>query len=164
MNGNPQYMTQQLSLLKRIKTSDMMLVKLKGMDMEKERVIKILEEVLGGDSRLVFAYVYGSFVSEGAFRDIDIGIYVQNPEENPFVISSDIKTQLSLVAKKEKFIFTADVFDVRIINDAPFTFLKRVFKEGRLLVDNDPDLRTDIIEKVSLKYRECTGLLAEASL
>jgi len=42
--------------------------------------------------------------------------------------------------------------------------LKRVFKEGILLVDKDSDLRTDIIENVSLKYRECTGLLAEASL
>ena len=31
-------------------------------------------------------------------------------------------------------------------------------------MDNDPDLRTDIIENVSLKYRECAGLLAEASL
>jgi len=132
--------------------------------MEKERVFKLIKEVLSRDSRLVFAYAYGSFVSGAAFRDIDIGIYVKNPEENPFVISSDIKAQLSLLAKKEGLTFTADDFDVRIINDAPFTFLKRVFKEGILLVDKDSDLRTDIIEKVSLKYRECIGLLAEASL
>jgi len=169
------------------------------MIMEKERVFKLIEEVLSRDSRLIFAYAYGSFVSEEAFRDIDIGIYVKNPEENPFVISSDIKTQLSLLAKNEGITFTADDFDIRIINDAPFTplespgiyavdyinrkhqlpieggvkapsfltgftFLKRVFKEGILLVDKDSDLRTDIIENVSLKYRECTGLLAEASL
>ena len=65
--------------------------------MEKERVFKLVEEVLSGDSRLIFAYAYGSFVMEGTFTDIDIGIYVNNPEENPFVISSDIKTQLSLL-------------------------------------------------------------------
>ncbi|MDI6755508.1 MAG: hypothetical protein QME78_14070, partial [Thermodesulfobacteriota bacterium] len=58
----------------------------------------------------------------------------------------------------------ADQFDVQIINDAPFTFLKRIFKEGILLLDHDPDLRTDIVEYVSLKYRECAGLLTEASL
>jgi hypothetical protein len=58
----------------------------------------------------------------------------------------------------------ADLFDVRVLNNAPFTFLKRIFKEGMLLIDNDPDLRTDIVEYVSLKYRECSGLLAEASL
>jgi len=59
---------------------------------------------------------------------------------------------------------TADQFDVKVINDTPFTFLNRVFKEGILLVAFDPDLRTDVVEHVSLKYRECAGLLAEASL
>lgn len=131
---------------------------------ENERVIRLIKEVLNKDSRLIFAYAFGSFVSEGTFRDIDLAIYIKDIDENPFVISSDIKTQLSSFAKKEGLTFTADDFDVRIINDAPFTFLKRVFKEGKLLIDNDPDLRTDIIESISLKYRECMGLLAEASL
>jgi hypothetical protein len=53
---------------------------------------------------------------------------------------------------------------VKVIKDAPFTFLNRIFKEGNLLIDLDPDLRTDLVEHVSLKYRECAGLLAEASL
>lgn len=134
------------------------------MIMEKERVFKLIEEVLSRDSRLVFAYDYGSFVMEGTFTDIDIGIYVSNPEENPFVISSDIKTQLSLLLKQEGLNITADHFDVKVINDAPFTFLKRVVKEGILLVDHDSDLRTDLIEHISLKYRECAGLLSESSL
>jgi hypothetical protein len=58
----------------------------------------------------------------------------------------------------------ADLFDVKVLNDAPFTFLKRVFIEGILLLDRDPDRRTDLIEYVSFKYREYAGLLAEASL
>lgn len=127
-------------------------------------MIDLIKEVLTRDDRLVFAYVYGSFVTEKSFRDVDIGIFLKNPEENPFLISSEIKTELSRLAKKRGGNFTADEFDVRVINDAPFTFLKRVFKEGVLLVDNDPDLRTDVVEQVSLKYRECAGLLAEASL
>jgi predicted nucleotidyltransferase len=125
--------------------------------MDKERVFKLIEEVLSRHSRLVFAYGYGSFAPEEAFRGIDIGIYVKSPEENPFVISSNIKTQLSLHAKKEGLTFTGDDFDIRIVNDAPFTFLKRAFKEGKLLIDDDSDLRTDVIENVSLEYRECTG-------
>ena len=131
--------------------------------MKKEIILNILKEVLTRDGRIVFAYVYGSFVKEESFRDIDLGIYVINRDENPFIISSDIQIQLSHVAKKRGVNIIADHFDVRIINDAPFTFLKRVFKEGVLLVDNDPDLRTNIVEYVSLKYRECAGLLAEAS-
>ena len=132
--------------------------------MEQRVILDLIKEVLTKDDRLVFAYVYGSFATEQSFRDVDIGIYVKNPEENPFIISSEIKTQLSRLAKKRGGDFTADEFDVRVINGAPFTFLKRVFKGGMLLIDNDPDLRTDIVEQVSIKYRECAGFLAEASL
>jgi len=32
------------------------------------------------------------------------------------------------------------------------------------MLDRDPELRTDLIEHVSMKYRECAGLMAEASL
>ena len=127
-------------------------------------MINLLTNALAKDDRVVFAYAYGSFIKEQSFRDIDVGIYVKNPEENPFVISSDIKTQLSRIFKKENIELPADQFDIQIINHAPFTFLKRVFKEGILLVDRDPELRTDLVEYVSLKYRECAGLLAEASL
>jgi predicted nucleotidyltransferase len=132
--------------------------------MDKKTMLNLLKKALTQDERVVFAYAYGSFVKEQSFRDIDVGIYVKNPEENPFVISSDLKTQLSRAGKKENIDLTADQFDIQIINHAPFTFLKRVFKEGILLVDRDPELRTDLVEYVSSKYRECAGLLAEASL
>jgi len=132
--------------------------------MDKEKLLKLTREILAKDERVIFAYIYGSFVKEQSFRDIDIGVYIKNLEENPFAISTDLKTQLSRVVKKEYMDFTADQFDVQIINHAPFTFLRRVFKEGILLVDCDPELRTDLVEYVSSKYRECAGLLAETSL
>ena len=132
--------------------------------MDKGKMLNLLTKALAQDGRVVFAYAYGSFVKEQSFRDIDVGIYVKVPEGNPFVISSDIKTQLSRIFKKEGIDLPADQFDIQIINHAPFTFLKRVFKEGILLIDHDPELRTDLVEYVSSKYRECAGLLAEASL
>lgn len=131
---------------------------------EKERVLNLIKDGLIQDERVIFAYVYGSFIREDSFRDIDIAIYVKNPEENLHVFSSEIKTQLFYLAKGEGLNFIPDQFDVRVINDAPFTFLRRVFKEGILLIDLDPDLSTDLIEYVSSKYRECAGLLIEASL
>ena len=132
--------------------------------MNKERVLKLIGDVLIKDERVVFAYAFGSFLKEEPFRDIDIGIYVKDPQVNPFIISSDLKTEISRFSKQKQMDFDADRFDVRVVNDAPFTFLFRVFTEGKLLLDRDSDLRTDVIEQVSLKYRECTGLLAEASL
>ncbi|NWF94266.1 MAG: nucleotidyltransferase domain-containing protein [Syntrophaceae bacterium] len=132
--------------------------------MDKEKILDLLKKALAKDERVIFAYAYGSFIREESFRDIDVGIYAKNPEENPFVISSDIKTRLSREVKRENGDLTADRFDIQILNHAPFTFLKRVFKEGILLIDHDPELRTDLVEYVSLKYRECAGLFAEASL
>jgi len=132
--------------------------------MKKERILSLIRDVLARDGKVIFAYVYGSFVKEKSFRDIDIGIYVKNPEENIFVVTAALKTELSHHAKEERVNLTADQFDVKVINDAPFTFLNRVFKEGILLIDHDPDLRTDLVEQVSMKYRECAGILAEASL
>jgi predicted nucleotidyltransferase len=129
----------------------------------KEKIINIIKDAFTLDERVIFAYAYGSFSREESFRDVDIAIYVKNPQENPFVIISDIKAALSRLAKKENLNLIADQFDVQIINDAPFTFLKRIFKEGIILLDHDADLRTDIVKYVSLKYRECAGLLAEAS-
>jgi len=133
-------------------------------NMKRERILNLIKGALARDGRTIFAYAYGSFVKEEAFRDIDIGIYIKNPEENIFVITSDLRTELSRYSREEGVNLTADQFDVKVINDAPFTFLNRIFKEGKLLIDLDPDLRTDLIEHVSVKYRECAGLLAEASL
>jgi predicted nucleotidyltransferase len=132
--------------------------------MDKGRLLRVIKEILLANEGIVFAYLYGSIINQETFKDIDLGIFVKNAGENPLVISSDIKTQLSRRAKKEGLKVTADEFDVRILNEAPFTFLKRVFQEGTLILDRDPDLRTDLIEYVSRKYRECAGILAEASL
>jgi predicted nucleotidyltransferase len=132
--------------------------------MVREKLLTLMKNAFEGDDRIVFAYTYGSFIRGESFRDVDIAIYVRDSYENPFVLTSDIKTELSRLAKKEGLNLPANRFDVQIINQAPFTFLKRIFKEGVLLVDRNPDLRTDLVEYVSFKYRECAGLLAKMSL
>jgi len=130
----------------------------------KDIMISLIREVTRENGRVAFAYLYGSFVTEESFRDIDVGVYLKNTEENSIVVSVELKTQLSRDAQRHGFSFGADQFDVKILNDAPFTFLRRVFEQGILLFDLNPELRTDLIEYVSLKYRECAGILAEASL
>jgi len=129
-----------------------------------ERIISAVKSVLESDHRPVFAYIYGSFARAEAFRDFDVGIYLRDPAENPFAVSFDLKERISRSLRGAGVEAPADLFDVTILNNAPFTFLKRIFVEGVLLIDRDPDLRTDLIEYVSIKYRECAGLIIEASL
>lgn len=131
----------------------------------KETLIRIIKGVIARDERVIFAYLYGSFVRGESFRDIDLALYVKKEtSDNPFIIISDIKSELFFQARKEHLNIPADQFDVQIMNEAPFTFLRRIFQEGILILDRGPDLRTDVVEYVSFQYRECAGLLAEASL
>jgi predicted nucleotidyltransferase len=130
----------------------------------RERIIAAVKNVLEPDDRLVFAYLYGSFARGESFRDIDVAVYLRDPNHNPFHVSSDLKERISRTLRGAGVAADADLFDVTILNGAPFTFLRRIFVEGFLLIDRDPDIRTDLIEHVSMKYRECAGLMVEASL
>jgi predicted nucleotidyltransferase len=130
----------------------------------RKKIIAAFKNVLEPDDRIVFAYLYGSFARGEAFRDIDVAVYLRDPEQNPFDVSSDLKERISRSLNGSGIATHADLFDVTILNGAPFTFLKRIFVEGFLLINRDPGLRTDLIEFVSMKYRECTGLMVEASL
>lgn len=66
--------------------------------------------VLEGDDRVVFAYLYGSFLEEGPFRDVDIAVFT-SPDENPFEVSADLKIALS-----RRTGIPPDCFDIRVIN------------------------------------------------
>ena len=60
----------------------------------------MMSETLADDPRVVFAYLYGSFLEEASFRDVDIAVYAEN-EENPFAVSADLQifsiSELSMV-------------------------------------------------------------------
>jgi len=42
---------------------------------EKDLLISQLRELLSGKEPVLFAYLYGSFLGEGFFRDIDVAVY-----------------------------------------------------------------------------------------
>jgi predicted nucleotidyltransferase len=112
--------------------------------------------VLEKNKRVVFAYIYGSSLKEIRFGDIDIGVFCL-PECGEHNLSVEIKIALS----KETDI-PPDRFDVRIINRADnLLYLKEVL-EGELLIDKNPEIRGNFIERFSMRYREAEFILKEA--
>ena len=88
---------------------------------------------------MVFAYVYGSFLEDFPFHDIDVGVFVSKiTEEN----SSDCSAALSQMLSSEMKI----PVDVRILNFAPVSFLYHVFR-GKLICERDEEMRASIIER-----------------
>jgi predicted nucleotidyltransferase len=116
----------------------------------------VIREVLEKDSRVVFAYLYGSARCEKYYRDIDIGVYISNKEDFLDLLS-DLKIVLST-----KTGIPPDQFDIQVINEADnLLYLQKVLN-GKLLVDKNPGLRGDFIESFSMRYRESEGIIREA--
>ncbi len=129
------------------------------------KVIRELKKILAPKKSIKFAYLFGSFTREKRYNDIDIGIYIAPIDEmSIFKITSDLKCTIARALAQNGFNIKPDNVDIVILNLVSFTFLNRVFKEGVLIVDRNPDLRTGLIEKNAITYRECIGILKEASI
>jgi len=129
---------------------------------KREKITTILTKVLNSEEGVTFAYLYGSFVTDNFFRDIDIFIYTSE-DKDFFVYPVNVKEKLfDAVAKSGIDTFVVDSFDVRIINDDPYDIMIDILREGRLIVDKEPDIRKDYIERISDEYRVNYFILDEA--
>ncbi|MFO7931625.1 MAG: nucleotidyltransferase domain-containing protein [Desulfosalsimonas sp.] len=124
--------------------------------------IDIAAGVLSDDSRILFAYLYGSSVTGETGNDIDIAVYLKS-DEDPYRISADLKYQIH-----KKTGLAPDAFDIRVLNNLDtesdifgLLYLKNVLENGRILVNKSPDLQADFLERYGSRYRECEGLIRE---
>ena len=131
----------------------------------KDKAIKIIKTILNKEETIEFAYLFGSFMSEKKHTDIDIGIYThEGIKENILNITSNLKHKISRKFKESNIHLEADEIDVTLLNSINFKFMARIFKEGVLILDKNPEHRADLMEGNSLKLRECVGILKEAEI
>lgn len=130
----------------------------------KDSIINRVKDILKKEKSIAFAYFFGSFIKEDHYSDIDIGVYLKSLPENPYSTTSHLKHKISRKLVTPDIHFRADDIDIVVMNDLPFTFLNRIFREGRLIFDKNPELRANLMEKNSLKMRECLGLIKEAQI
>lgn len=131
----------------------------------KEQIIAIVKEELKKENYIEFAYIFGSFISGEKYSDIDIGVYISPPnDENDFKVTSELKHKISRKLIKANIPAKADDIDIVVLNLIDFKFLNRIFKEGLIIMDRNYDFRTSLIEKNSIKMRECVGILKEAEI
>ncbi|MBW2039128.1 MAG: nucleotidyltransferase domain-containing protein [Deltaproteobacteria bacterium] len=119
---------------------------------EKGRIIEFLKNELSKDKRVVSAFLYGSFLDEDLFRDIDVGVFIRDTNSLPPLYEFQLGDKLSRALK--------DAFpvEVRIINEAPVTFLYHVIK-GKLLLCRDEDFCSEFVAIVARKYNDIQPIL-----
>jgi|Deesub1362B_J571_1020462.scaffolds.fasta_scaffold00090_60 hypothetical protein len=129
--------------------------------MKRDKIKNLIKQVLEFEKNIEFAYIFGSFIDQERFNDIDIGVYMKEGEANFLEISFNLKEKILKALEKQKILISADKIDITIINSADLILIRDIFEKGVLIVDKNPEFRKDFIEKISLKLRECEGLFLE---
>ena len=112
---------------------------------EKEKIIQIISSHLFQQyDEILAVYIFGSFISERHFSDIDIGIITAMDLNKPLDFELKLENRLEKLIKYP--------VDVRILNRAPISFSQNVFRTGRVIIDKNPNMRADFEGRILKQY------------
>ncbi len=96
---------------------------------EKEKILEKLRQLLTSRDEIVLAVVYGSFLEDKPFRDIDIAVYIGRDVDvlgYELELEEELSRHLGLPV------------DVRVIDEAPPWFVKKVLGKGKVVISRLP--------------------------
>ena len=125
-------------------------------DAERAKVVRAVTAGLETEPDVVFAWLHGSFLTEGGFHDVDIGVHLGAAADQRLPRVLDLTTRLSSDA--------GFPVDVRALDDAPLAFRFHVFRTGRLLLTRDDELLADCLERTMREYLDVAPLLRRATV
>ncbi len=105
----------------------------------KRKVLEIAPCVFK-DSRILFAYLYGSYAVDQAhaFSDLDVGIYVSSS-----AAKNRLDLEMSLSLEIDKHLAMGLQSDVRTMNFLPLSFVGTIVTEGLLIFCRDDTQRIE---------------------
>jgi uncharacterized protein len=121
---------------------------------ERERLFEQIATYLARQPDVAFAYVLGSSLTEPAFRDIDVALYLSAPAADHSGRALELAERL-----------TREVgipVDVRPLNDASIAFVFHAVR-GRLLVSRDNERLATTIEETVRRHLDIAPLLRHAT-
>ncbi|MCX8188623.1 MAG: nucleotidyltransferase domain-containing protein [Nitrososphaeria archaeon] len=112
---------------------------------ERHKILEKIKKFFEKDDEIMFAIVHGSFIERNSFRDIDIAIWVKDPEKAfqytinlPCKIGEEIEVPV----------------DIQVLNDAPLPFKHHVLTSGKILFSRDEKLRTRLADETIRQYMD----------
>ncbi|MFH0992184.1 MAG: nucleotidyltransferase domain-containing protein [bacterium] len=111
---------------------------------EKQSLIVPLIEFLNNESDIIFCYLFGSFIEQERYHDIDLAIFAKQSvlEENPLY-------QFSLAQRCEKVLNFS--VDISVLNYAPDHFVHHASR-GILILNRDPEWHEEFITAAWSRY------------
>lgn len=119
---------------------------------QREDLAEIMTGIIRQDKRVLFAFLYGSFLDGVLFRDVDLGVFVKD------VVTIDFwEYECMLSQKIENELNYPFPVEIKIINDAPVSFSYHVIR-GRLLFARDESAMLDFMTRVARTYLDMAPL------
>ena len=119
---------------------------------DKDRIIKDISVCLREKYiDISAAYIFGSFISLETFSDIDLGVIIEMDQSRSLSFELDLEGALERLVKYP--------VDVRVLNQAPLSFSQNVFRNGRVIIDKNPNLRADFETRILKEYFEIAPFL-----
>lgn len=123
---------------------------------ERARVVRTVTSALETEADVVFAYLHGSFLTDSAFHDVDMGVRFAAPAGGRLSRALDLAARLTAEAGYP--------VDVRALDDAPLAFRFHVFRTGRLLLSRDDEGLADCMERTMREYLDIAPLARRAAV
>ncbi|MDQ7840383.1 MAG: nucleotidyltransferase domain-containing protein [bacterium] len=123
---------------------------------DRERVLVRVAKSLAAEGAVLFAYVFGSFVEDRAFGDVDVAVFL-DPERCPD--AGMLPLQLDLACRLEAA--AGLPIDAVLLNDAPLG-LRMAALRGRVVHSRDEARRLAFVEATCLQAMDMACLLRES--
>ena len=111
-----------------------------------QAVIEKITAVLRQETGIEFAFIYGSFLHEQQFRDIDLGLFVKGMPASDYL---DIELRFS--QSIQDALSPSYPVDVKVINGAPLSFCFHVIR-GELLLFRDEEFLVRYMTRTARAY------------
>ncbi len=113
---------------------------------EKMGIKKSLNSILARRDEVIFAYLYGSFLSASWFRDVDIAVFIDEKRADK---KEALEYEISLALELEERIHLP--VDAKLLNHAPLSFKYEVTK-GEAIFSRDEEARFSFVEDAWHRY------------
>ena len=123
---------------------------------ERERVSRALAAALETEPDVEFAWLHGSFLGSGAFRDVDVGVHLTPGAGRRPRRGVELALRLGRTVRFP--------LDVRVLNGAPLAYLFHVFRTGRPLICRAEERMADHMERAVREYLDREPLLRRATV
>jgi len=107
-------------------------------DEAKREISRKIEELVKNRAEIIFAYIFGSFIEDEVYNDIDLAIYI---DENN-ALTKKIFYAIELSKKLEELVKIP--IDVIVLNRASNFILYRV-SNGKLIKNSDDNMRINFM-------------------